>query len=401
MLGSAVRTNRIGVLSAVHTDATRSDGVLAVIDEETGFARLRARIARVGVQTYSDGKRQWGEYRDESEVFSRKSMASFSLLPVTDDHPSDIVTADNIQDLQRGTVGNIHRDGDYLSADVLITDSATVQKIRDGKTQLSCGYSSEVHDSKGTTNDGVPYTKEQTKIRGNHVALVDAGRAGAAVCVRDSSAYAIERDSEMSKKKKLRKKDKKKTLRKKDEFPPKGEKETEDVEEEETEDVEEEETKDVEEELEDEEEEEEEIEDEEEEEETEDSITSLRAQIASLKSTARTDAANESRRIDARVKLVASAASIGVKSDGRSDAAVMRSIVLKVDSSLKRDLDDNKSDAGYLRASYKFALDRHARGARHVADTDTLTHVREDVVDSYIEDAMSAYFNRGTGKGTK
>ena len=122
--------------------------------------------------------------REESEVFSPETLASFEGAIFTDEHPSDEVTTQNVQYLQRGFVKDVRRgsgaDSDKILADIIVTDPVTIGEIvNDGKREISCGYKCEYVEQ-----DGKVYQKN---IRGNHVALVDSGRAGKDVAIKDSA----------------------------------------------------------------------------------------------------------------------------------------------------------------------------------------------------------------------
>ena len=121
-------------------------------------------------------------YRPEEEVFSPETIASFEGMPVTDGHPPDGVDAGNIQALQKGHAHNVRRgrgaESDLLLADLIVTDPRLADTIlREGKREISCGYTYEL------CPEGGRYV--QRRIRGNHVAVVDAGRAGPRVSIRD------------------------------------------------------------------------------------------------------------------------------------------------------------------------------------------------------------------------
>ena len=120
-------------------------------------------------------------FRPESEVFSAETIASFEGMPVTNNHPPDGVTVDNIRSFQKGHAHNIRRgtgaESDLLLADLIITDPALISAIRSGKREISCGYTYQLCEENGQ------YI--QRKIRGNHVAVVDAGRAGHRVSIKD------------------------------------------------------------------------------------------------------------------------------------------------------------------------------------------------------------------------
>ena len=120
-------------------------------------------------------------YRPEEEVFAPETLASFEGMPVTNDHPPDGVDVDNIRRLQMGHAHNIRRgtgeESDLLLADLIITDERLIEAILNGKREISCGYTYELAEENGR------YI--QRKIRGNHIAVVDAGRAGPRVSIKD------------------------------------------------------------------------------------------------------------------------------------------------------------------------------------------------------------------------
>ncbi len=154
---------------------------------------LNVPVARTGTQEYlpeeldlppSGGVIQ--VYRPEEEVFSPACMASFEGMPVTEDHPSyeEGVTAENIRFLQKGHAHNIRRgtgaESDLLLADLMITDPDLADRILNGKREISCGYNYLLCEEEGR------YI--QREIRGNHLAVVEAGRAGPRVSIRDHRA---------------------------------------------------------------------------------------------------------------------------------------------------------------------------------------------------------------------
>lgn len=137
--------------------------------------------------------------REESEVFSPETLASFEGAIFTDDHPSGEVTTENVQYLQKGFVKDVRRgndaDSDKILADIIVTDNITIGEIlNNGKREISCGYRCEYVEK-----DGEFYQKN---IRGNHVALVDSGRAGKNVAIKDSKVNNTRKEnSTMAKKK--------------------------------------------------------------------------------------------------------------------------------------------------------------------------------------------------------
>ena len=149
---------------------------------------LNVPVARTGMQEYLPEELGLGSgpgfiqvYRPEEEVFAPETMASFEAVPVTNDHPRDGVDLDNIRRLQAGHAQNVRRgsgeEADLLLADLVITDERLIEAILNGKREISCGYTYELAEENGR------YI--QRKIRGNHIAVVDAGRAGARISIKD------------------------------------------------------------------------------------------------------------------------------------------------------------------------------------------------------------------------
>lgn len=148
-------------------------------------------IARIGTLMYADGEVPITAdntgliiiYRGEDVLFDPITIASAEGKPVTDDHPVDWVTPDNWKELSKGFVKDVRRgeggDSDYLVADILVTDKETIQKVLDGKVEISLGYDADYTEtSKGK---GL-----QSNIRVNHIALVEKGRCGSRCSIGDS-----------------------------------------------------------------------------------------------------------------------------------------------------------------------------------------------------------------------
>lgn len=162
-----------------------------------GFLKVRARIARTGIHLYRAGELgapdAWDRdgtvrvYRPPEAVFDPEAMRSFALRPVTDEHPPAMVDATNWKRYAVGQSGAaVERDGDHLVADLLITDAEAVRRAEDG-AELSNGYLADFDFTPGTTPDGESYDAAQSNIRGNHIALVTAGRCGASCRVGDAT----------------------------------------------------------------------------------------------------------------------------------------------------------------------------------------------------------------------
>jgi hypothetical protein len=166
-----------------------------------GYLAVRARAARTGVYDYAgtevdpDNKHGLRDtaivkvLRDEKTVFDHKAVHSFIGKPITDNHPSVAVTADNHRELSRGTImGAKWEEGGYLAFDLLLTDASAIAKVDAGKRELSNGYSADLEFGDFTAADGTKCQARQTSIAGNHVALVDRGRAGSECAIKDGFA---------------------------------------------------------------------------------------------------------------------------------------------------------------------------------------------------------------------
>lgn len=122
-------------------------------------------------------------YRSQEEVFSIKSISSFQGKIVTDNHPPELLNPENAQRYCKGTVDNVRQSNeekDLLLADLIIYDKRLIKEIREKeKREVSCGYEFEIQKN----DDG---TYSQINIIGNHVAIVENGRAGDRCKVLDS-----------------------------------------------------------------------------------------------------------------------------------------------------------------------------------------------------------------------
>lgn len=151
---------------------------------------LNVPIARTGEMIYGPGESpiQVGPdgkaivSREAKEVFRPETIASFEGKPFTIKHPEDFVNPSNWKVLAKGHLQNVRQgsganEGD-LMADILITDADAIALVKAGVREVSCGYECEYVEL------GVGRGM-QTNIIGNHLALVEAGRAGAAYAIND------------------------------------------------------------------------------------------------------------------------------------------------------------------------------------------------------------------------
>ncbi len=188
----------------MHYYGTRLSENISRREPEGYLLCLNVPVARTGTQDYlpeelglPPGSSFISVFRPEEEVFSPETIASFEGMPVTNDHPPEGVDTSNIRALQKGHAHNVRRgsgeESDLLLADLIITDPHLIDLIlEDGKREISCGYTYELCEENGQ------YI--QRKIRGNHVAVVDAGRAGHRVSIKDHKTTISERSTPKMKK---------------------------------------------------------------------------------------------------------------------------------------------------------------------------------------------------------
>lgn len=171
-------------------------------------------IARTGFQDYLpeevgiEGEGVVKVYRAPEEVFSTETLASFEGKPVTLSHPPTLVDTSNGTAYIKGHVQNVCKgegnESDFIIADLFITDEDLIRRVQSGLREVSCGYEYAI----GQDGDRIV----QTHIRGNHVAVVENGRAGKQVAIKDEETVTRwfipkkkdtnERSNSMSKKSK-------------------------------------------------------------------------------------------------------------------------------------------------------------------------------------------------------
>jgi len=159
-------------------------------------------IARTGWQEYGPGEtplevgddgRVW-IHREADEVFRAQTIASFNGKSVTVKHPQDFVDPSNWKMLTHGVAQNVRRgdekdedDEEMLLADLLVTDELAIGLIENGLREVSCGYDAEYEQ----TGEG---EGRQYNIVGNHIALVEQGRAGSTYAIKDHKGKVTDMD---------------------------------------------------------------------------------------------------------------------------------------------------------------------------------------------------------------
>lgn len=170
---------------AIRMDFSHFDGVESA---PGGGLRIPAAVTRVGVLEYEDAEgNRWGELRPAEEVFAEDSLATLRGAPLTDLHPSALVTPETWKRVAIGHVGDdVRRDGDFVAASVIVQDGSAVERVQAGeRREVSCGYECDLDETPGEYG-GTPYQRVQRGIRYNHLGIGPEGwgRAGADVSLR-------------------------------------------------------------------------------------------------------------------------------------------------------------------------------------------------------------------------
>lgn len=159
-----------------------------------GFVTVPAVISGVGVQRYYAGEfprdeipeqfqdspvREIHLLRSRDEVFDGESVQSFNGLPLTNNHPPNMIDASNVKRYMVGiSRDNTTEDKGRLKNDLRIMDGETLSDIEGGKQAVSCGYNMTILWTSGMDPQHGAYDGTQAEIRGNHIAIVDKARGG-------------------------------------------------------------------------------------------------------------------------------------------------------------------------------------------------------------------------------
>lgn len=170
-----------------------------------GYLMGDAVLTTTGVYPYKDkdGSIHY-ELRPPEEVFNQGSMNTLIGKPITNDHPTELVTAENVDKYRIGMIGGgISQSDTEVIGFLVIQDADAVADVEAGKRALSCGYTltrkdtdvsyrridaegnevTKTYPCPGVYN-GVWYDRIQTEMEYNHLSLVDRGRAGDAARIR-------------------------------------------------------------------------------------------------------------------------------------------------------------------------------------------------------------------------
>lgn len=118
-------------------------------------------------------------YRPESELQDPDTIASLIGIPIQLDHHPDYPDAPAMH-TRVGSTGDAARyEAPYLIVSLHIQNADAIRRIKDGSMrELSLSYHYCPDFTPGTTPDGQQYDFVMRRIRAQHLALVESGRAG-------------------------------------------------------------------------------------------------------------------------------------------------------------------------------------------------------------------------------
>ena len=158
-------------------------------------------FARTGTMVYDQSEFAGGEdvngdpitspdgvvivHRDGDILFSEPTIESFEAAPITVKHPPMFLNPDNRSEYDEGSIRNVRRGegilSDYLLTDMIVRGRKGLDAVEDqGISEVSPGYDADYEPIPDR-----PGHYKQTRIVGNHLAIVERGRGGRGVRIGD------------------------------------------------------------------------------------------------------------------------------------------------------------------------------------------------------------------------
>lgn len=146
-----------------------------------GFLNISGIVTRTGVFKYDDG----AELRPANEIFKEESLKTMFAMPVTREHPPDLLSVDTVPLYQKGFVASEpiveksdSENGIIKLKNIIIQDKNLINEVTEKKiSQFSLGYSCDLEEMSGNFL-GEDYVRVQKNVIYNHLALVKEARCG-------------------------------------------------------------------------------------------------------------------------------------------------------------------------------------------------------------------------------
>ena len=135
-----------------------------------------------------DGDKVYRLYRDPEEL--AKGASTFNNLPILNKHIRVTVEEPKKENVVGSIGSDVSFDEQYLKASLCVWDAPAIAGVESEKQcELSAAYYYRADMTPGVSPDGEAFDGVMRDIKGNHLALVEAGRAGPDVYVADSDPF--------------------------------------------------------------------------------------------------------------------------------------------------------------------------------------------------------------------
>ena len=163
-------------------------------DGPGGCLLVEGVVARPGIYEYVMGD---GTVRRElvprDALWKVDSIETLARSPVTLEHPTEMVTPENVRSYVHGDVGEevIEAKGGFVKIRMAIRTKEAMAATERGKIQLSPGYKVDILEESGEDPEFGKYDAIQIGREYNHVAIVDSARGGDVCLLRIDSAEVL------------------------------------------------------------------------------------------------------------------------------------------------------------------------------------------------------------------
>lgn len=178
----------------------------ARVPDGNGWLEIKGNpLTKVGVFPYSgmqidpslEPDKIYQVYRPEEELNCPECIESFKLVPWINEHVMLGAEGEGLTPAEKkgvqGVIGEeVYFEDGYLKGNIKVFSEKLANLIESGKKELSIGYKC-LYDIVPGVYDGVRYDVIQRSIRGNHLALVEEGRAGPDVAVLDQYKFTFDK----------------------------------------------------------------------------------------------------------------------------------------------------------------------------------------------------------------
>ena len=159
---------------------------MPILSEGVDCLKGVAKIARAGILYYQHEGQTYADFRPPEEV--EKLVDQLKVLPITLNHPPEMVNAKNYRVYNRGTLSGGNFQDNWLEAQLVVQDNEAMEAAENSHAQFSIGATVDREYKQGEWVDdagvmGEPgatykYDRIQRNLKLNHLALVTQARSG-------------------------------------------------------------------------------------------------------------------------------------------------------------------------------------------------------------------------------